>query len=631
MSKILVDSEEYFKLKNRINELFETNKKLKEKYVYLEKRVGCDTDLSVLKETIDVLRKKQNEISKKLENIQQENDDLKNANTELTLLKNDAETKHNKIQKENDDLKNVNKELTILKNEAETKRNNIQKENNKLKKMVEELENIPRITDGEVLSKNGISICLTAWQTQNYIEDCLNSIESQTYFKDFGEFEILLGIDGCENTFSKVKKIQHKYRNLRVFMMNKNVGTYIVSNTMMSLAKYDYILRFDTDDIMMPNMIESVMNYMYFNPNVDMLRPYAINFGDKSGMLYDKHGCVLVKKQVFRKFGGYRPWTCAADGEFQRRVEKFIKIEKYRTVVFKRRIHSNNLTIAKNTNFGSDIRKNYIKFIETHTYKNMQEAIIKCETADYTENILPEKYQLIVSMTSYPGRFKYVPEVVNSILKNSMKPHKFCLCIYKDDEKFLTKDIKQLISTNKIELIIADENLRPHCKYYYTMKKYKNHPIITIDDDLMYDVDTVKSLYDSYIKYPTCISARRVHKILYENKVATDYGRWTKEYTKDTKPNKNLIATGVGGVLYPPDILKIDEILLEDINKCLLADDIFLKWREDRLRVLTVWVKNTKLNGFKINEAANSSTALFRVNCNKNKNSEYLKIFKLYE
>ena len=159
MSKILVDSEEYFKLKNRINELFETNKKLKEKYVYLEKRVGCDADLSVLKETIDMLRKKQNEISKKLENTQKENDNLKNANKELTLLKNDAETKHN----------------------------NIQKENNELKKMVEELERIPKITDGEVLSKNGISICLTAWQTQNYIEDCLNSIESQTYFKDFGE------------------------------------------------------------------------------------------------------------------------------------------------------------------------------------------------------------------------------------------------------------------------------------------------------------------------------------------------------------------------------------------------------------------------------------------------------------
>ena len=138
MSKILVDSEEYFKLKNRINELLETNKKLKEKYVYLEKRVGCDTDLSVLKETIDVLRKKQNEIHKKLENAQKENDDLKNANKELTILKDDAETKRNNIQKENDILKNANKELTVLKNDAETKHNNIQKENNKLNKMLEE-------------------------------------------------------------------------------------------------------------------------------------------------------------------------------------------------------------------------------------------------------------------------------------------------------------------------------------------------------------------------------------------------------------------------------------------------------------------------------------------------------------
>ena len=42
-------------------------------------------------------------------------------------------------------------------------------------------------------------------------------------------------------------------------MMKKNKGTYITSNTMMSIAKYDYLLRFDSDDIMNPNLIEILM------------------------------------------------------------------------------------------------------------------------------------------------------------------------------------------------------------------------------------------------------------------------------------------------------------------------------------------------------------------------------------
>lgn len=36
---------------------------------------------------------------------------------------------------------------------------------------------------------------------------------------------MLLGIDGCEETLAKVKEIMHKYKNLKVMMMDKNVGT----------------------------------------------------------------------------------------------------------------------------------------------------------------------------------------------------------------------------------------------------------------------------------------------------------------------------------------------------------------------------------------------------------------------
>ena len=38
---------------------------------------------------------------------------------------------------------------------------------------------------------------------------------------------------------NKVKEIMHKYRNLRVFMMDSNMGTYVTSNTLLDLIQYE--------------------------------------------------------------------------------------------------------------------------------------------------------------------------------------------------------------------------------------------------------------------------------------------------------------------------------------------------------------------------------------------------------
>ena len=115
MSKILVDSGEYFKLKNRINELLETNKKLKEKYVYLEKRIGLNVDLSILEETIETLKNDANKLNQKIDNLENENKIIRDTNFEL-------ETKNNNIQKENNKLNKMLEEfIRPRKNKTEVK------------------------------------------------------------------------------------------------------------------------------------------------------------------------------------------------------------------------------------------------------------------------------------------------------------------------------------------------------------------------------------------------------------------------------------------------------------------------------------------------------------------------------
>jgi glycosyltransferase involved in cell wall biosynthesis len=470
----------------------------------------------------------------------------------------------------------------------------------------------------------GVSVCISAYQTQDYIEECLDSVEAQTWFKSHSNWEVLLGIDGCEKTLEKVRGIMHKYRNLRVFMMDRNVGTYVTCNTIMKQAKYKWLLRFDSDDVMFPNMVERILAYKD-KVKFDVLRPYAINFGASNTELYDKHGCVLMRhKEVFDHFGGYKAWQCAADGDMDTRVRNFVTVKKYETNVFKRRMHANNLTRRKDTGLNSKLRMQYKAQIKTPASE--QEARIECKTTTCKEY----RNDVIVSLTTYPQRYKYLKSVIGSILGNTVQPYKICVCLYEKDVPQLPEVTRRYLSENNVEILVhKGKDIKPHTKYYPAMKKYKGYAIITIDDDVVYSADLIESLCKCYDKHKDCISARRIHKIAYKDGVADIYKNWAMQYTKELEPSSDLFATGVGGVLYPPNILDIDGISTDDIMKCLYADDIFLKYTEQKLGIKTVWAENKNLHGL-TNLSKNDNSGLFLANVNENRNDKYLKIFKLY-
>jgi glycosyltransferase involved in cell wall biosynthesis len=217
------------------------------------------------------------------------------------------------------------------------------------------------------MAKKSLSIIVTAYNSQNYIEECLNSINEQTYFKNFDDYEILLGIDACESTLKEVLKIKDKYKNLRVFMMNKNKGTYITSNTLINISQYENILRFDSDDIMLPNMVENLMEN-----EGDIISMKYFCFGRHDGIMgnFFTEGVILYTREVINKIKGYRPWLCAADSEFLLRASKNgFKKNYLNKTLFNRRIHNNSLTQNQKTGRNSELRQQYIK--EIIKYKNM--------------------------------------------------------------------------------------------------------------------------------------------------------------------------------------------------------------------------------------------------------------------
>ena len=160
------------------------------------------------------------------------------------------------------------------------------------------------------------------------------------------------------------------------------------------------------------------------------------------------------------------------------------------------------------------------------------------------------------------------------------------------------------------------------------MQEFKDSIIVTADDDVIYPKNWLESLYDSYKMHPSCISARRVHKISRcLDGSAAPYNTWTLEY-RGVEPPMELVGMGVGGVLYPPHIFDMNKEYFKKeniISNALNADDIWLKFMELEENVPVVWVPCKTPHPYKIDDPALAQTGLENENRLNNQNDIYIK------
>lgn len=191
--------------------------------------------------------------------------------------------------------------------------------------------------------------------------------------------------------------------------------------------------------------------------------------------------------------------------------------------------------------------------------------------------------KLIVSLTSYPERIGCLPIVCGSLIRQTMKPDAIMLYLSKEQFKEQENPILRSLEKQGVTIIMVDDDLKSHKKYFYCMQEFNNSIIITVDDDIVYDKHMIEDLYKSYLLHPRAVSAKRVHGIRFDaNNKVLPYNEW--EYQKIDKIDVEdflLIATGCGGVLYPPHILNekcFDVCAIKET--CLQADDLWLKVME---------------------------------------------------
>lgn len=187
---------------------------------------------------------------------------------------------------------------------------------------------------------------------------------------------------------------------------------------------------------------------------------------------------------------------------------------------------------------------------------------------------------VIVSLTTYPARIDTVYLTVMTLLNQTVKPKFVMLWLANEQfpkgEEELPKKLLAL-KDKGLEIRFCDD-LRPHKKYYYTMKENPDCFVITADDDVFYPENLVEELMEASKAYPDTVICTWGHRFISDdNGDVLSANKW--EYLKDgTEPSYTVIPTGIGGVLYPPHVLSDEVFNKESIKKlCLNADDLWLK------------------------------------------------------
>lgn len=162
---------------------------------------------------------------------------------------------------------------------------------------------------------------------------------------------------------------------------------------------------------------------------------------------------------------------------------------------------------------------------------------------------------VIVSLTSWKERIKYVSKTIYSIAK--YEPYKIVLCLsteeFVEKEKELPEDLLLFVNNNIVELLWIKENVKCFKKILFTMDKYKTYPIVSADDDCIYTENYIKILYDKWLTNTQSI--------------------WTYKRASDS-----IAQYGNGpACLYPPNCFKENGLKFIQ-NKAILHtwhDDIF--------------------------------------------------------
>ena len=189
-----------------------------------------------------------------------------------------------------------------------------------------------------------------------------------------------------------------------------------------------------------------------------------------------------------------------------------------------------------------------------------------------------DKHVLIASLTSFPTRIDRIWIVIESILRQTVKPDRLMLWLSKEQFPNMECLPPKLIKLQErgLEIILCEGDLRSHKKYYYVIKKYPEADLFTFDDDIMYPSNAIESVITIAKKNPNCVVGRYCNHLMKNDVGDVCFSRDYREDFVNIPRSDTFIGSG-GGTLYPSGSLpSIAQDFSVFMSVCRTADDVWL-------------------------------------------------------
>lgn len=135
---------------------------------------------------------------------------------------------------------------------------------------------------GEIMTTPKISVVMPVYNREQYLKESIESILCQT-FKDF-EF-IIVDDQSTDSSWQIIQEYADKDPRIVAVKNTGKKGCYSARNCGHRLAKGKYIAVMDSDDIALPNRLQTQFDFMKRNPEIGICGSWARMFGDKDEIM----------------------------------------------------------------------------------------------------------------------------------------------------------------------------------------------------------------------------------------------------------------------------------------------------------------------------------------------------------
>ena len=166
----------------------------------------------------------------------------------------------------------------------------------------------------------------------------------------------------------------------------------------------------------------------------------------------------------------------------------------------------------------------------------------------------------IVSLTTTPVRISHAWIAIESVLQGTVTPSRVVLVLSREEFGDGSVPASILDQTSRgLEIRWVDDNTRSYKKLLPVLADHRDVPIVTIDDDAAYRPWMLEGLLRRRKVNPRAVIGYRGREIQRVDGTMTSYRSWP--LAPRAVSAGEVILTGVGGILYPPDADLAEQLL----------------------------------------------------------------------